>query len=108
MGFNEQASAAQDFSETTSVFGEAFTYSGIPLIGVFNEVQLTYTFSDFSTKKIAALQLVTSKAQWVAAGLTPANGNEITYGGVVYQIQDIAGADTAAECAYTITFQHNT
>lgn len=105
MGFNEVAAFGQAFSENTEVFGESFTYSGTSLIGVFNQVEIEYAFGEFSTKKITGLMLVTSKPQWAAAGLTPADRGVVTYGSVTYQIEKIDGINTAAEPAFTLTLK---
>ena len=103
MGFNEVTAAGQAFSESTELFGESFTYQGTSLVGVFNQVELDYQMADFSIRKVTGLVCVTSKPQWVAAGLVPADRQTITYGGVAYPIQQIAGADTDGEPAYTLT-----
>lgn len=103
MGFNEVTAAAQSFAEDSSVFGESFSYQNTALVGVFNQVELDYTLQDFSTRKITALVCVTSKPQWTTAGLVPTDRQLVTYGGITYPIQAIAGANTAAEPAFTLT-----
>lgn len=108
MGFNEVAASAEDFSENPDMFGEAFTYANTSLVGVFNQVEIEYQFNEFSTKKVTAMVCVTSKPQWAAASLTPANGGEITYGAIAYQIVNIDGTNTAVEPAFTLTLQKNT
>lgn len=105
MGFNEVTAAGQAFTEGTSVFGESFTYSGTTLYGVFNQVEIEYQFDEFSTKKLTGLMCVTSKPQWTAASLTPADRGQLTYGGIIYQIEKIDGLDTAAEPAYGLTLK---
>ena len=108
MGFNETAAAGQDFSESTDVFGESFTYSNTSLVGVFNQVEVEYQFDEFSTRKQTALACVTSKTQWTTANVTPANRGVLTYGSANYVIEKIDGVDTAAECAYTLTLKRLT
>lgn len=105
MGFNEVTAAAQDFSESTELFGESFTYSGTSLVGVFNQVEIEYQFGEFSTKKVTGLLCVTSKAQWTAASLTPADRGVVTYGSNTYQIEKIDGLNTAAEPSYALTLK---
>jgi len=101
--FNQITAAGQTFSESTQVFGESFTYGGASLIGCFDQVQLDYRFDEFSTRKITALVCVTSKPQWAAAGVAPADRGLVTYGGIAYPIQKIDGANSASEPAYTLT-----
>ncbi len=103
MGFNDVTAFGQAFSEGSEVFGESFTYQNTALVGVFDQVTKQFTFDDFSTKKITQLICVTSKPQWAAAGLVPANRQQIVYGGIGYEIENIDGANTAAEPAYTLT-----
>jgi hypothetical protein len=105
MGFNEVTAAGQSFSEDTDIFGEAFTYSNVSLVGVFNQVELEYQFGEFSTKKVTGLVCVSSKPQWVTANIAPADRGTVTYGGITYQIEKIDGANTAAEPAYTLTMK---
>ena len=103
MGFFEVTQAGQNFAERTDMFGESFTYQNVSLVGVFDQVQLDYQFSDASFRKITALICVTSKTQWAAANLVPANRENVTYGNIAYPIQQIAGLNTAGEPAYTLT-----
>lgn len=103
MGFNEVTAAGQAFSEGTEVFGEAFTYANVSLVGVFSQVEGEYRFSDQSIRKITALVCVTSKPQWAAANITPANRQLLTYAGEAYPLQQIAGDDSPSEPAYTLT-----
>lgn len=103
MGFLETVTAGQLFSE--NAFGEAFTYSNVALVGVFNEVDDLYTFNDPATRKTTSLVCVSSKAQWTAANVAPANRGVVTYGGVTYQIEEIAGANTGGEPAFTLTLK---
>lgn len=110
MGFNEVTAAGQAFSEGTEVFGESFSYTApnggattAGLVGVFNQVEIEYQFNEFSVKKLTGLMCVTSKPQWVTAGVTPADRGIIIYGGISYQIDKIDGSDTAAEPAYGFT-----
>lgn len=105
MGFNEVTAAGQSFSESTSVFGESFTYSNTSLVGVFNQVEIEYQFDEFSTKKLTGLICVTSKPQWIAANLTPQDRGVITYGSITYQIEKIDGLNTAGEPAYGLTLK---
>ena len=105
MGFNEVTAAAQDFSENTDLFGEAFTYSSTSLVGVFNQVEIEYQIGEFATQKITGLICTTSKPQWTAASLTPADRGVVTYGSNTYQIEKIDGLNTAAEPAYTLTLK---
>jgi len=106
--FNAITAAGQMFSESTQVFGESFTYGGQALVGCFDQVALDYRFDEFSVRKITALVCVTSKPQWAAAGVAPADRGLVTYGGVAYPIQRIDGSDSAAEPAYTLTLFKNT
>lgn len=110
MGFNEVTAAGQAFSEGTDIFGESFSYTApnggattSGLIGVFNQVEVEYQFDEFSTKKVTALYVVTSKTQW--GGVVPGDRGVVTYGGITYQIEKIDGADTAAEPAYGFTLK---
>lgn len=103
MGFNDVTAYGQSFAENSEVFGEAFTYQNTALVGVFDQVVKTFDFSDFSTKKVTQLICVTSKPQWATAGLVPTNRQQIVYGGIGYEIENIDGANTAAEPAYTLT-----
>lgn len=103
MGFNEVTAAGMTFAENTGVLGEAFTYQGTQLVGCFNQVEIEYQFDELSTRKITGLTCVTSKPQWTTAGLVPANRQLVTYGGIDYPIQQIAGANSAGEPAYTLT-----
>jgi hypothetical protein len=103
VSFNDLVTAGQDFAEQSDLFGESFTYGGATLAGVFNQVDLDYRFDEFSVRKVTALVCVTSKAQWTTAGVAPADRGLLTYGGVGYSIQNIAGSDTSAEPAYTLT-----
>jgi hypothetical protein len=108
MGFNEQTAAGQEFSENPEVFGESFTYTApnggsttSGLIGVFNQVEIEYSFSDFSTKKMTMLTVVSSKPQW--GSVVPADRGIVTYGDITYQAEKIDGTNTAAEPAYTLS-----
>jgi len=99
----------------TSSTGEVWTLSGgaiivsrVELVGVFNQVEVEYQFDEFSTRKQTALACVTSKTQWTTASITPANRGVLTYGSANYVIEKIDGADTAAECAYTLTLKRLT
>lgn len=110
MGFNEVTAAGQDFSENPDVFGESFSYTApnggattAGLFGVFNQVEIEYEFSEFSTKKLTALLVVTSKPQWGA--VVPADRGIVTYGGITYQIEKTDGTNTAAEPAYGLTLK---
>lgn len=103
MSFNDVTQAGQKYSET--VFGEAFSYQSTQLRGVFDWVQREYRFEDFSTRIVTELICVTSKTQWVTAGLAPANRGVITYGGITYQIESIDGADTVGDPAFTLTLK---
>ncbi len=105
MSFNDVTQAAQEFVESTELFGESFTYGGASLIGVFDQVILDYQFGEFSNKKITGLVCVTSKSQWTTAGVAPADRGELTYNSVIYQIEKIDGANTPAEPAFTLTLK---
>jgi hypothetical protein len=105
MTFNEATAAGQAFSESLDVFGEPFTYANTALVGVFNQVEIEYQFGEFSTKKITGLMCVTSKPQWAAANIAPADRGVLNYGGINYQIEKIDGTDTAAEPAYGLTLK---
>ncbi len=108
MGFSNVVAAGQNFSEDSEVFGEAFTYSSASLVGVFNQVEIEYQFNEYSTRKITGLICVTSKAQWVAASVAPADRGVVTYGSIAYAIKKIDGLNTAAEAAYTLTLERLT
>ena len=110
MGFNEVTAAGQDFSENTEIFGEVFSYTApnggattSGLVGVFNQVELTFTLADFSFQKITALLVVSSKPQWGA--VVPDNRGTVSYNGVGYQIEKLDGTNTPAEPAYGITLK---
>ncbi len=103
MGFNDVTAAGLSFSEDPEIFGESFTYQNTSLIGVFSQVEIEYRFDEFSMRKITALVCVSSKPQWETAGLVPSDRETVTYGGIDYPIQQIAGANTAGEPAYTLT-----
>lgn len=105
MGFNEVTAAGQEFSESTELFGEAFTYSNVALVGVFNQVEIEYQLGEFSTKKLTGLICVSSKPQWTAANIAPADRGVVTYGSNTYQIEKIDGLNTAAEPAYGLTLK---
>ena len=94
--------AGQAFSEKESMMGEEFTYQGSTLRGVFDQVSLEWEFSDFSFRKVTALVCVTSKPQWVTAGKTPANREEVVFNGTSYPIQAVAG-ESDKEPAFTLT-----
>lgn len=106
MGFFEVTQAGQTYSE--NVFGEAFTYSNVSLKGVFDQVVRTFTQEDFSQRLITLLRCETSKAQWASANIAPANRGVVTYGGITYEIDEIAGANTSQEPAYTLMLRKNT
>ena len=108
MGFNEVTAAGQAFSEGTSIFGESFTYTApnggattSGLIGVFNQVEIEYQFSEFSTDKKTGLICVSSKTQWGA--VVPGDRGTITYNSITYQIEKVDGSNTPAEPAFTLT-----
>lgn len=108
--FDDINAAAQDWNE--DVMGDAFSYQATSggsttsgLVGVFNQVDENYEFSDGSTRKLTSLICVTSKTQWTAASLTPVNRGVVTYGGITYQIDHIAGINTASEPAYSLTLR---
>lgn len=103
MGFLDVVEAGQEFSENSNIFGENFTYQNTQLVGCFDQVDIEYRFDEFSVRKITALVCVTSKDQWTTAGLVPADRETVTYGGIDYPIQQIAGANSAGEPAYTLT-----
>lgn len=105
MDFNSVVAAGQAHAESTSLFGEAFTYANTALVGVFNQVEIEFQFNEFSTRKVTGLTCVTSKPQWTAAAIAPANRGVVTYGGVAYQIEKIDGSDTASEPAFTLTLK---
>ena len=110
MGFNDVTAFGQAFSEGSDVFGESFSYTApnggsttSGLVGVFNQVEIEYEFSEFSVKKMTALLVVTSKPQWGA--VIPSDRGTVTYGRIAYQIEKIDGTDTAAERAYGLTLK---
>lgn len=103
MGFNDITLAGQVFSETQ--FGESFTYANVSLTGVFDWVQAAYEFEEVGTRMVKVLVCASSKTQWTAANITPANRGELTYGGVAYQIDAIDGANTAGDPTYTLTLR---
>ncbi len=103
MSFNDVTAYGQSFAEGSEVFGEDFTYQNTALRGVFDQVSQDFGFADESIKKVTRLICVTSKPQWSAAGLVPATRQQIVYGGIGYEIENIDGANTAAEPAFTLT-----
>lgn len=103
MGFNDITKAGQEFAETT--FGESFTYGGATLTGVFDWVQVQYEFEEAGTRAQTVLVCVSEKTQWTTAGVSPANRGELTYGGIVYQIDQIDGANTSGDPAFTLTLR---
>lgn len=103
MGFNDITLAGQVFSETQ--FGESFTYSNTTMTGVFDWVQRAYELEEVGTRLLTVLVCVSSKTQWTTANIAPANRGTVTYGGIAYQIEDIAGANTAGDPAYTLTLK---
>lgn len=105
MGFYETAAAGQSFAEDSNIFGEAFSYGGASLIGVFNQAEIEYQFNEYSTRKLTGLVCVSSKPQWVAAGVTPQDRGVLTYNGVTYQTERIDGLNTPGEPAYTLTLK---
>ncbi len=105
MSFNDVTAAGQAFSELTDIFGESFSYSNASLIGIFNQVEIEYQFAELSTKQMTGLICVSSKPQWVAANVAPADRGVLTYAGITYQIEKIDGASTPAEPSYTLTLK---
>ena len=103
MSFNSVAAAGQRFSEQSDMMGESFTYANIALVGVFNQVELDFRFDEFSTRKITALVCTTSKPQWAAAAILPANRGLVSYGGIDYPIQAISGLDSTGEPCFELT-----
>lgn len=103
MSFNDVTAAGQAFSENADIFGEAFTYDGASFVGVIDQVVREFTLADFSTRLRTVLTIVTSKPQWTAAGKIPRNRGAVTYAGKQYLIEAIAGDDTPAEPAFTLT-----
>lgn len=103
MSFNEVTAAGQAFSEDPDVFGETFTYEGTDFVGVCDQVTRLFTMADFSTRLRTMLTIVSSKPQWTAAGKSPRNRGAVTYAGKQYLIEEIDGADTPAEPAFTLT-----
>lgn len=102
MTFKDVCAAGQAFSEQPGMMGEEFVYQGATMRGVFDQVELEWTFADFSFRKVTALICVTSKPQWTAAGKIPANREEIVFMGKAYPIQAIAG-ESDKEPAFTLT-----
>lgn len=103
MGFNEVTAAGQSFAENSDVFGESFTYANNTFTGVFNQVDIDYRFDEFSVRKITGLICVSSKPQWDAVSLVPQERAHVTYGGIDYPIQSVAGPNSAGEPAYQLT-----
>ena len=103
MGFNDIAKAGQQFSETT--FGESFTYGGATLTGVFDWVQVAYEIEEVGTRAQTVLVCVSEKTQWASANVAPANRGTLTYGGIAYQIDQIDGANTSGDPAFTLTLR---
>lgn len=105
--FDDINDAAADFNE--SVMGESFSYTTLAgsttsgLVGVFNTVEMDFTFQDFSQRRETRLVCVSSKTQWGAT--EPANRATITYGGNTYAIEKIAGLDTDGEPCYELTLK---
>lgn len=108
--FYDIAASAAEFSE--NVMGEAFSYTSpggtttSGLLGVFNQVEATYTFEDSSQRRVVELDLMTRKAGWGA--VTPANRGTITYGGIAYTIDKIDGADTSGDPWFTLRLKRLT
>lgn len=103
MSFFGVASAGQNFAESSGMMGEAFTYQNASLVGVFDQVALDFQFDEFTTRKITGLVCVSSKWRWEAANVVPADRQQVTYGGIPYEIQQIAGANSAGEPCYALT-----
>ncbi len=103
MSFNEVTAAGQAFSEDPEIFGESFAYEGTDFVGVIDQVVREFQMADFSTRLRTVLTVVSSKPQWVIAGKLPRNRGQITYAGKIYEIHDVAGDDTPAEPAFTLT-----
>ena len=108
MGFDSVNRAAQSFAEEQ--MGEPFTYTApdggaitAGLNGVFNKVEFTYTFVDFSTKQVTSVVCISSKAQW--QGVIPSERGLINYGGFSYKVDRFDGASSAGEPAYQIVLE---
>lgn len=101
MGFNEINNAAQQWNE--DVMGDSFTYdSSYSFTGVFAQVEVEYQFDEFSTRMLTAETISTQKAQWTAAGVTPAQKKIVTFGGVDYSVFKIDGLNSPSEPSYTL------
>lgn len=112
MGFNEVTAAGQTFTENTEVFGEAFTYTApggntsISLVGIFNQVEIEYRFSEFSNKQLTGLMCVSSKPQW--GSTVPADRGTVTYNGIGYIIEKVDGTKSPSEPSYGLTLKNLT
>ncbi len=113
MSFDSVNVAAQAFAEAN--MGETFSYtpplggSGVTtsgLVGVFNEVSIEETFSDFSSKLVTAYTLISGKAQWGA--VVPVNSGTVTNASINYSITKADGSDSAGEPAYMLTLKRLT
>lgn len=108
--FDTLNARAADFAEAN--MGEPFSYTspaGVTtsgLVGVFNQVEATYTLEDFSQRRETELTLASSKTQWGA--VVPANRGTITYGSIAYTIDHVAAVSTAGDPWYTLRLKRLT
>lgn len=101
MSFNGINARAQQWNE--DVMGDAFTYdSSYSFTGVFAQVEVEYQFDEYSTRMLTAETVSSEKAQWTAAGVTPADKKIVSFGGVDYSIFKIDGLNSPSEPSYTI------
>lgn len=107
-GFDILNQVAQSYSE--AVMGESFSYTspaGIVtsgLVGVFNQVNIDFQFTDFSSKKITTYTVISGKMQWGAVVPTD-NGIVTDSSAGTYSVTTVAGSNSAGEPAFEITLK---
>jgi len=84
------------------VMGTPFTYGGSTLAGVFNQPSAEFSFDETGQRRTIDMVCVTQKAQWVAAGLTPANRGQLVTDGITYTIDAIDGLTATGEPCFTL------
>ena len=84
--------------------GTAFTFASdaTTLYGVFNQPTTAFQMEEIGTRREVHYVCVTDKAQWIAAGLTPANRATVTTDSITYTIDAIDGLNSTGEPAYTL------
>lgn len=100
--FDTLNSAVQAWADAN--MGTAFTYAGgaTELKGVFNQPSAEFSFDETGQRRLVDYVVVTDKAQWTAASLTPANRATVTTDGISYTIDAIDGLNSTGEPAYTL------